>query len=464
LGKVPEHWDVRRLKEVCRKSALYGANVPASSYSSTGIRFLRITDIREDGSLKLGGVYVSSEIAIDYVLNDGDLLISRSGTVGRSFLYDSATHGPCAYAGYLVRFVLGNMVMPKFLLYFTKTPSFNDFLKIVSIQSTIENVNGEKYANFILPLPSFTEQSAIVHYLNYFDRRIRLYILANQKLIKLLEEQKQAIIHKAVTRGLDPHIQLKPSGMEWLGDIPEHWTLRRFKFITRITRGQIDPRTETYRDWILIAPNHIESATGKILSMETAAHQGADSGKYLAKMGQIIYSKIRPNLRKAVIAPIDCLCSADMYAISVRQEELRIKYLLLLMLSTPFTKYAVDSSMRVAMPKVNRDALNECWLWYPSLREQDEILSYLTVEIRPSGAAIERTRQEIALIREYRTRLISDVVTGKVDVREPARSLPMGAGIEEPEELENETFTNGDDSLDDGNEDTKGIKGDQDAD
>jgi type I restriction enzyme S subunit len=120
--------------------------------------------------------------------------------------------------------------------------------------------------------------------------------------------------------------------------------------------------------------------------------------------------------------------------------------------------------MRVAMPKVNRDALNECWLWYPSLREQDEILSYLTVEIRPSGAAIERTRQEIALIREYRTRLISDVVTGKVDVREPARSLPMGAGIEEPEELENETFTNGDDSLDDGNEDTKGIKGDQDAD
>ena len=79
------------------------------------------------------------------------------------------------------------------------------------------------------PLPPLPEQAAIVRFLDHADRRIRRYIRAKQKLIKLLEEQKQAIIHRAVTRGLDPNVRLKPSGVEWLGDVPEHWEVQRVK-------------------------------------------------------------------------------------------------------------------------------------------------------------------------------------------------------------------------------------------
>jgi len=203
LGDVPEHWEVRRLKQVCTRSALYGANIPASAYSKNGIRFLRTTDIRDDGSLKLGGVHISPESAAGYVLENGDLLISRSGTIGRSFVYDSARHGPCAYAGYLVRFVLGASVVPTYLMYYTKTPAFADFLKLVSIQSTIENVNGEKYANSILPLPSPSEQSAIVRYLDDAMANLDKAIDAAQREIDLLREYRTRLIADVVTGKLD---------------------------------------------------------------------------------------------------------------------------------------------------------------------------------------------------------------------------------------------------------------------
>ena len=215
------------------------------------------------------------------------------------------------------------------------------------------------FAGLKTPCPPPDEQAAIVRFLDHANRKIDGFIRAKRKLIALLGEQKQAIIHRAVTRGLNPNAPLKPSGIPWLGDIPTHWTLKQFKFLASINSGQVDPREPQYRKMVLIAPNHIQSATGRLLATKSASEQGADSGKYLVRKGQVIYSKIAPNLRKATIAPCDCLCSADMYAITPRGEILP-DFLLLLLLSQPFTKVAVDASMRVAMPKVNREALANC--------------------------------------------------------------------------------------------------------
>jgi type I restriction enzyme S subunit len=287
------------------------------------------------------------------------------------------------------------------------------------------------------PLPSADEQDAIVKFLNHATRKLNRAIQAKQKVIALLNEQKQVIIHRAVTRGLDLNVPLKPSGTTWLGDIPKHWTLRRFKFVGRINSGQVDPRLGQYRDLLLIAPNHIESGTGKILFQRTANEQGADSGKYLANKGQVLYSKIRPNLRKVAIAPCDCLCSADMYPISPKKDLILADYLVILMLSQPFTKYVVDCSMRVAMPKVNREALGNCWLWFPqSLDEQAEILNAIKRENDPLDSTTSFIEHQIQLLQEFRTRLIADVVTGKLDVREAASRLPV-----ETEEIEPDVET-----------------------
>jgi type I restriction enzyme S subunit len=278
-----------------------------------------------------------------------------------------------------------------------------------------------KQMRSLVPPPD--EQAAIVRFLDHANRTIDGFIRAKRKLIALLGEQKQAIIHRAITRGLNPDVPLKRSGLPWLGDIPRHWTLKRFKFLASINSGQVDPREPHYRKMALIAPNHIQSVTGRLLATETALEQGADSGKYLVREGQVIYSKIRPNLRKATIAPCECLCSADMYAITPRGE-LFPDFLLLLLLSQPFTKFAVDASMRVAMPKVNREALANCLMWYPNHGEQEALLVHVAEESKPYDSAIARTEREIALMQEYRMRLTADVVTGKLDVRAAATTLP----------------------------------------
>ena len=321
----------------------------------------------------------------------------------------------------------------RYLHYLLRTPAFSKEAERWSygITSDMWSLRPEHFKMIYGCLPPLPEQAAIVRFLDRADRRIRRYIRAQQQLIALLEEQKQAVIHRAVTRGLDPNVRLKPSGVEWLGDVPEHWTLKRFKFLVQVTSGQVDPRRPEYRGKILVAPNHIRSSTGEIVHLETAEDQGADSGKYEVRRGQVIYSKIRPNLRKAAIAPLDCLCSADMYPITVREAELRPAYLLLLLLSPPFTKYAVDCSHRVAMPKVNRDALGGCWIWYPNLKEQDSLLEFIKSVGGPSDLAVAQVAREVSLLREYRTRLIADVVTGKLDVREAAAGLP-----DDVEELE----------------------------
>lgn len=321
-------------------------------------------------------------------------------------------------------------VLPAYFEYVFRTDAYkrqvNDYSR--GIVADRNRLYWDSFKQIPTPFPPPDEQAAIVKFLGHADQKINRYMRAKRKLIALLNEQKQAIIHRAVTRGLDPHVKLRSSGVQWLGDVPLHWKLKRFKFVARITEGQIDPRHADQKSKILVAPNHIKSGAGVITHVETADQQGADSGKYEVLKGQVIYSKIRPNLRKAAIASADCLCSADMYPISVKDAEIRSEYFLLLLLSDPFTKYAVDCSLRVAMPKVNRDALADCWLWYPPLDEQEEILKYLVITLQRFDNAITAAEDQIKRSTEYRTRIIADVVTGKVDICAAALKLPDFTG------------------------------------
>src|SRR5690606_33402844 len=127
-------------------------------------------------------------------------------------------------------------------------------------------------------------------------------ISEQRRLIELLQEKRRAVISHAVTKGLNPDAPMKDSGVEWLGEIPRHWDLGKFSREIWIAEGQVDPEQEPYKSMPLIAPNHIESGTGRLLELETAEEQGAISGKYWCESGDVIYSKIRPALAKVVIA------------------------------------------------------------------------------------------------------------------------------------------------------------------
>jgi len=430
LGQVPGHWDVRRMKLLLREvdtRSTTGKEQLLRVSQYTGVTQRKSIDGSEAPDTRASSLVGHKRVMpSDLVIN---IMLAWNGSMGVSRYEGIASPAYCVY-----RFKSG--AVPWYYHELLRLPLYKGRIKTAStgvVESRLRLYSDDLGCIEIIQ-PSPDEQAAIVRFLDWANGRLERAIRAKRKVIALLGEQKQAIIHRAVTRGLDPSVPLKPSGIPWLGDIPQHWEVRRFKFLARVNSGQVDPRKSEYRDLILIAPNHIERLNGRLLKEETAREQGADSGKYLVTQGQVIYSKIRPNLRKATLAPRDCLCSADMYPITPTREIMSAEYLLLLLLSEPFTKFAVDTSIRVAMPKVNREALADCPMWYPDRKEQLEVLRFIAAESAPINTAISRLEREIELLREYRTRLVADVVTGKLDVREAAARLSDEATPEPAED------------------------------
>jgi type I restriction enzyme S subunit len=362
LGQVPAHW------KAVRNSSLFGQR------TQTGYAELPILEV----SLKTG-VQVRN-----FGKANRKQVMSDPGKYKRAAKGDLAYNTMRMWQGALGVCPVDGLVSPAYVVarpypgveprYFAALFRTDDYMAEIDSASRgiVKDRNRlywDQFKQMQSPCPPLAEQAAIVKFLDWANGRLDRTIRAKRKVIALLMEQKQVIVRRAITHGLDSSALMKSTGVPWLGDIPRHWSIKRFKFLAKINSGQVDPRKFPYRDMVLIAPNHIESGSGRLRSQQTAAEQGADSGKYLVSRGQIVYSKIRPNLRKAIISPSDCLCSADMYPITPKQSELLPDYLLLLLLSQPFTKFAVDSSMRVAMPKVNREALADCPLWYPSISE-----------------------------------------------------------------------------------------------
>ena len=327
LGEVPTYWEVRHLGRIGR--FFKGGGGTKEDEREEGIPCVRYGDLYTHHRffITASRACVAPELAATAYtpIAYGDVLFAGSGEtieeIGKSAV--NLIRGPACCGGDVIVFRPSIDAEARFLGYIADCSASVHQKACIGRGFTVMHIYSSDLKYMTVAIPPVPEQVAIVRFLDYADRRIRRYIRAKQQLIALLEEQKQAIIHRAVTRGLDPHVRLKPSGVEWLGDVPEHWTLKRFKFLVQITSGQVDPRRPEYRGKILVAPNHIRSSTGEIVHLETAEDQGADSGKYEVRRGQVIYSKIRPNLRKAAIAPLDCLCSADMYPITVREAELR---------------------------------------------------------------------------------------------------------------------------------------------
>jgi len=302
-------------------------------------------------------------------------------------------------------------------------------------------------------VPPKDEQSAIVRFLDHADRRIRRYIRAKQKLIKLLEEQKQAIIHRAVTRGLDPNVRLKPSGVEWLGDVPEHWEAWQIGHFSRVGNGSTPSRGNSaywssgYYPWLNSAYANQENVTqadqfvtdtalrechlpivppGSVLVAITG--QGKTRGK-----ATVLRIEATINQHMAFITPNTKVASADYVRLVLHG-------------SYPQLRSISDDSGSTKGALTCAD-LKHFRLMLPPPPEQSMILTAVETETRTCRAAIDRAYREIALLREYRIRLIADVVTGKLDAREAAAKLP-----EETDELK---LLNDAEALDESDEETE---------
>jgi len=183
-----------------------------------------------------------------------------------------------------------------------------------------------------------------------------------------------------------------------VGVIPGDWQLRPLLTAVRVASGQVDPRIEPYRSMILVAPDHIESGSGRLLQKQTAGDQRAISGKYLFTAGDIVYSKIRPYLRKAILADFEGLCSADMYPLKPAAD-VSAGFVFAALLAHHFSKYAESVSVRSGMPKINRAELAEYAMALPPTKSEQEAIAEA---LSDADALIESLEQLIAKKRHVK--------------------------------------------------------------
>lgn len=415
IGKIPKNYSVYRLKHLLKRALDYGANSSGVEYSNHLPRYIRITDIAADGKLKNdGALSLELEDASPYILEDGDILFARSGaTVGKSFIYHTE-YGRAAFAGYLIRAQLKEKIVPEYVYYYTCSTGYDIWKNGIFIQSTIQNISADKYANLPIVLPKTKdEQMQIVSFLKNTCVELDNVIEKTRASIEEYKKLKQSVISQAVTRGIRGDREMKDSGYEIIGMIPYDWEVCKFGKCVAIKSNLVAP--EKYMNYLQIAPDNIEKAAARLLNnIKTVKEAGVVSGNHLFHKGQIIYSKIRPMLNKLVIAPFDGLCSADMYPIETENDT---EYIVFLMLSDLFlSQVGLVTMNRVKMPKINQSELINIRVSLPKIKEQREIAEYLKHKCTQLDEIIDKKEQYLREIENYKKSLIYEYITGKKEV------------------------------------------------
>jgi len=444
LGEVPEHWDVRRLKYLLRERdvrSVHGTEQLLRVSQYTGVT----KRIRADGGDE-PDTRAESLIGYKQVLPDEfvvNIMLAWNGSMGVSSFSGIASPAYCVY-----RF--GVSVRPWYLHHLLRSPAYKARIKAVStgvVESRLRLYTDDLYRLEAL-LPPLREQAAIVRFLDHAERRIRRYIRAKQKLIKLLEEQKQAIIHRAVTRGLDPNVRLKPSGVEWLGDVPEHWEVRRVKQVTQVLRGKFThrPRNDpTLYDgsYPFIQTGEVARAAKTITGYRQTLNERGLAISKMFPAGTLVMT-IAANIGDVAVLDFEA-CFPDSVVGFVPRSGVERDYL-----------YYVFRAMKPELLReapvntqgnLNVDRIGSRGIALPSGREQRGIVQSIEESTLELNGGIDRAHRENSLLREYRIRLIADVVTGKLDVLEVAAKLPDESG--EPEALDDtDAPAEGDESAD----------------
>ncbi len=289
-------------------------------------------------------------------------------------------------------------------------------------------------------VPPRDEQAAIVRFLDHADRRIRRYIRAKQKLIKLLEEQKAAIIHRAVTRGLDRNVRLRPSGVEWLGEVPEHWEVWQIGHFAAVGNGSTPSRGNTAYwsggtyPWL----NSSSVNAGTIRSSDQFVTDAALRECHLPRVpsGSVLVAITGQGKTRgtAAVLLIEATINQHIAFITPRRQSKTVSpdYLRMFLSGAYSELRRMSDDSGSTKGALTCEDLRHFRVLLPPADEQREIVQRTQGATAEVEAAHRLAESEISLLREYRTRLIADVVTGKLDVREAAARLPQEAEDLEP--------------------------------
>ncbi len=423
LGAVPAHWDVRR------NGRLFGARrevgFPELPVLEVSIRNgVRVRDF-DNGARKQEMAdrskyqrAVRGDIAYNMMrmwqgavgIAPADGLVSPAYVVARPFPETDA-----AYYAYLFR-----------------TAAYMREIDVFSrgIVPDRNRLYWESFKQMPSVYPPLDEQRLIVRFLDWHGAQTAKLVRAKKKIIALLNEQKQAIIHRAVTRGLDPNAKLKPSGIPWLGDVPETWEVKRLKNVCRINPSKTAAKHRAADELATFLPMERVSSDGQIdASMQLPISELATGFTYFER-GDVILAKITPCFENGKGAALDGLPTevgfgSTEFIVLRASRAIDQRFLYLLTFEAQFRRLGVESMTGSAgQQRISQEFVANHFVAIPERSEQVRIIAALGTSTSEFDSTIDAAYREIALIQEFRTRLIADVVTGKLDVRAAAASLP----------------------------------------
>jgi type I restriction enzyme S subunit len=421
IGDIPSNWSSTKLKFHTKK-IIDGAHFTPTyiEKSNDSIPFLRVTDLHSKEILLDEVKYIPTSEHQELIKRCnpevGDLLLSKNGTIGLMKIIDWDWEFSIFVSLCLLKFE--KTLLNKFFFYFFESNIVDRQLFESSQKTSVSNLHLEKIKELRLTLPPIEEQTAIANYLDHKTTQIDTLIAKKEQFISLLQEERTAVINQAVTKGLDSTVKMKDSGIEWLGEIPEHWEVKKLKFVSKITRGAILRPVDE--------PSYFDDNgewTYLNISDATICDKYLDYGKLrLSELGSTKSARVEPNnliitasatIGKPFINKIP-VCVHDGF-IPITELKVNIDFLY---------NYFKNPQLFNGLGKSNTqkniylEDVKNLIIPIPNLEEQLLIARYIEEEIIRIETLISKSLQEIELLKEYKTALISEVVTGKVDVRD----------------------------------------------
>jgi type I restriction enzyme S subunit len=426
LAKVPSHWEVRNLRTLIRpRNERNRPDLPLLSVAREKGVFVRsLTDADENHNV------IPEDLSNYKVARAGNLVINKmkawQGSMGIA-----PCDGIVSPAYFVFDFGVADRAFGQALLrskpYVAHFARASDGVRVGQWDLTIPGMR-----QIPVLVPPAAEQAAIVRFLGWANGRLDRAIRAKRRVIALLNDQKQVIIHRAVSRGLDPSVPLKPSGIPWLGDIPKHWEVRRLK---QVCAAIVDCKNRT--------PEMVDGGSFTVVRTTNIRHGRFNlTGSYSTdrrnyeiwtqrgapRVGDVFFTREAPVGEACLVPELDGLCMGQrMMYFRPKPSVLDPSFLLHSIYGPVVRKYIEVEANGSTVGHLRLGQVTALRLLWCPIEEQKKIVAHIATESAPLNSTISRFEREVELLREFRTCLIADIVTGKLDLREAASQLPEEA-------------------------------------
>lgn len=420
LGKIPSTWKSKRIKmltRVKRGASPRPIDNPIYFDEEGEFAWVRIADVTASERYLENTTQRLSELGSSLSVKryPDDFFLSIAGTVGKPIITKIKC---CIHDGFV--YFPDLKINPEFLYYIFSTGL--PYLGLGKLGTQL-NLNTDTVGDIYIPIPEEKEIDAIVKYLDDKTFQIDSIINKKQTLIESLLEERNAIITKAVTKGLNPNSKLKSSNVYWLGEIPTHWNVKKLKYVSLVQPSNVDKKSNDKEIPVRLC-NYVdvyknEFITGDIDFMEATAKED-EIQKFKLKIGDVLITKDSETPTDIAVPAFvkiendDLVCGYHLAQIRANEEEILGEYIFRVFQSKDFNSNFEIAANGITRYGLGLDAIKSVLIPIPPREEQKEIVEYILSEVSKIDVITKRITQEIELIKEYRTSLINEVVTGKI--------------------------------------------------